>query len=277
MSMPRYYRYRNAWLFEGAPHNETLLDRTEQKAVLKQGGLLIRNTYDFDCPEQTTFWNVIKDHFEGLEGLTANTKSRVNKALEGLEIKLTDFSLFEQQGYDILKATYEDYAVSDHRMDRAYFTEYLARCQGRDYDCWGIFDKSTGKMVGFQTIWLWGDSCQLDLIGVLPEYKRNQTFPYYGLFYTVSQYYLQEKGLRYITDGTRSITEHSNIQSFLEEKFHFRKSYCHLAIHYQWWMKIAVKMLYPFRKIITGSRVKAILNMESMTRPSLRAKRSKKK
>lgn len=266
MDMPRYFKYRNAWLFEGAPHNETLLNRQEQKAILRQGGLLIRNTYDFDCPEQTAFWNVIKDRFEGMDSLTANTKSRVNKALESLEIKLTDYAMFEQHGYEILKATYADYAVSDRRMDKQYFTEYLARCQNRNYDYWGIFDKTDGTMVGFQTIWLWGDSCQLDLIGVLPEYKRNQTFPYYGLFYTVSQYYLQEKGLRYVTDGTRSITEHSNIQSFLEEKFHFRKSYCHLKVHYNWWMKPAVKILYPFRKIIGIPQVKAILNMESMTR-----------
>jgi hypothetical protein len=31
-------------------------------------------------------------------------------------------------------------------------------------------------------------------------------------------------------------------------------------------MKIAVKILYPFRKIITIPQVKAVLNMESMTR-----------
>ena len=104
--MPRYFRYRNAWLFEGAPHNETLLDKTERKAILKQGGLLIRNTYDFDCQEETSFWNVIKDSFEGMEGLTANTKSRVNKALEGLEIKLTDFSMFEQHGFEPCRSTY---------------------------------------------------------------------------------------------------------------------------------------------------------------------------
>lgn len=264
--MPNYFKKRNAWLFEGAPHNETLLTKQEQRAILKQGGMLIRNTYDFDCHEETKFWNLIKDRFEGLEELTSKTRNRVNKALEKLEYKQVDMATIEQYGYPILKATFDDYAVSERYMSKTVFDKYLQLFEHRQFDCWGVFDKANGKMVGFQIIWLWGDSCQYDLVGMLPEYKRNESFPYYGLYYVINRYYLQEKGLRYITDGTRSITEHSNIQPFLEEKFNFRKSYCHLAVHYQWWMKIAVKTLYPFRKIITIPPVKAVLNMESMTR-----------
>ena len=120
-------------------------------------------------------------------------------------------------------------------------------------------------MIGFCANWLWSDAVEYGLVGVLPEYKRECTaYPYYGLFYSMNQYYLQEKGFRYVTDGSRSITEHSNIQPFLEEKFLFRKSYCHLAIHYKWWMKLAVKILYPFRKRIKNNNVRAILNMEAM-------------
>ena len=82
----------------------------------------------------------------------------------------------------------------------------------------------------------------------------------------MNQYYLQEKGFRYVTDGARSITEHSHIQDYLIEKFHFRKAYCHLSVYYQWWLKIVVKLLYPFRKIISLPRIRAILNMEAMQR-----------
>ena len=50
------------------------------------------------------------------------------------------------------------------------------------------------------------------------------------------------------------------------EKFHFRKAYCQLQIVYQWWMKIAVNILFPFRKLVPVQSVKAILNMEAMRR-----------
>ncbi len=69
-----------------------------------------------------------------------------------------------------------------------------------------------------------------------------------------------------MADGARSITEHSHIQDFLMQNLNFRKAYCQLEVHYKWWMKIAVKMMYPFRKIITLPRIKAILNMEAMQR-----------
>lgn len=261
-----YHLYRNAWRFDGAPHEEQKLEKKEWLALLKQGGLMVRNTYNFDCQQETAFWSIIKDTYGGLEELTSKTRNRIMKAFDNLEFKLIDLSMVKEFGYPILKATYEDYAVSDREMNNDVFESYLQVYNYKKHECWGIFDKADGKMIGFQINWLWDNACQYDLIGVLPQYKRNQSFPYYGLFHTMNQYYLQEKGLLYVTDGTRSVSEHSNIQPFMEEKFNFRKAYCQLAIHYRLWMKIAVNLLYPFRKIITLPRIKAILNMEAMQR-----------
>ena len=239
--MQDFYLYRQAWRFDGAPHEEPKLQEQEWKALLKQGGLMVRNTYNFDCQEETCFWNLIKDQFGGLEELSSNTKNRVNKALERFDFRLIDISLIQD-------------------------SDYLRHCQSKDYEYWGVFDRSTSGFIGFCANRLWKEAAEYGIIGIQPEYKHNGTFPYYGLFYRMNQYYLQEKSFRYVTDGSRSITEHSNIQDFLVEKFKFRKSYCNIAIRYCKWMKIAVKLLYPFRKIITLPRVKAILNMEAMQR-----------
>ena len=265
--MAAYFKYRNAWRFNGAPHKETLLDKKEWKSILKQGGILVRNTYDFDCQQETSFWNLIKDSFGGLEELSGNTRKKVRRSLEHFEFKTVDASLVKEHGFSILSATYADYAVSDRPMTLNTFHEYMKMFESFQYEYWGVFDRSDGNFVGFCANHVWKDACEYGVVGILPKYKRQCTaYPYYGLYYSMNQYYLQEKGLRYVTDGTRSITEHSNIQLFLEEKFHFRKSYCKLAIYYKWWMKIAVNVLYPFRKIITLPRVKAILNMEAMQR-----------
>lgn len=263
--MNTFYLYRNAWRFDGAPHEEPKLEKEAWKQLLKQGGLLVRNTYDFDCHEETRFWNLIKDHFGGLEELSGNTRKKVRRSLEKLEFKHIGIERIEQEGFPILKATYEDYAVNDRIMDKRTFDEYVDLCKKKEYDYWGVFDNE--KMIGFCANWVWNDAVEYGLVGILPEYKRECTaYPYYGLFYSMNRYYLQEKGFLYVTDGSRSITEHSNIQPFLEEKFHFRKSYCRLKVYYKWWVKLAVKILYPFRKNITVPSVKAVLNMESMTR-----------
>ena len=273
----KYYIYRNAWRFAGPPHEEQKLGKEAYSNLLSMGGLLVRNTYNFDCQEKTSFWYVIQDTFNGLEDLSSNERNKIRRAEKVLVFKRIGIDLLKSEGWKILKATYEDYAVSDRAMDETVFMDYLSECETQDFDYWGVFDQD--HFIGFCTVWLWPskiweyglvgnklNSCEYGLIGLLPEYKHNNTYPYYGLFYKMNEYYLGEKKYRYVADGARSITEHSHIQDFLMQNFNFRKAYCQLAVYYKWWMKIAVNMLYPFRKIITLPRIKAILNMEAMQR-----------
>ena len=77
--MNGFYLYRKAWRYDGAPHQEPQLQEAEWKALLKQGGLMVRNTFDFDCQEETTFWNLIKDRYENLDELSGNTRKKVRR------------------------------------------------------------------------------------------------------------------------------------------------------------------------------------------------------
>ncbi len=263
----KYFVYRNAWRFARPPHEEQKLSEEACENLLSMGGWLVRNTYDFDCEQETSFWYVIKDRFDDLDALSGNTRRKVKRSLEHLEFKQIGIDLLRTQGYGILKATFDDHTVSDRFLTTKNYQEYLDSCEKETYDYWGIFDKESGQLVGFCTVWLWPDACEIGKIAVLPTYKRQSpAYPYYGLFYSLCQHYLQAKHNRYITDGSRSITEHSHIHDFLIEHFHFRRAYCKLDVHYKWWMKIAVKLLYPLRKTIPLPRIKAILNMEAMQR-----------
>lgn len=263
--MDGFYQYRKAWRFKGAPHKEPKLEKKEWQALLKKGGLLVRNTFDFDQNEESCFWYIIKDTFCGLEDYSSNERNKIRRSNKVLTFKRINVDLLKQKGWKIIEATYSDYAVNDRMMNETIYLDYLSSCERQSFDYWGVFDQE--QLIGFCTVWLWSpDSCEYGLIGILPEYKHNNTYPYYGLFYNMNAYYLGERGFRYVSDGARSITEHSNIQDFLIQNFNFRRAYCQLAVHYCWWMKIVVKMLYPFRKIITLPRVMAILNMEAMQR-----------
>jgi hypothetical protein len=262
-----FFLYRKAWRFDGAPHEEPRLQEQEWKQLLKQGGFLVRNTFGFDGPAETHFWYVIKDGFDDLEMLSSNTRRKVRRSLEQLEFNQIDIGMLRNEGYNILKATFDDHAVDDRLLTTKTYRDYLDSCEKQTYHYWGIFDRENGNLVGFCTVWLWHDACEIGKIAVMPTYKRHSSaYPYYGLFFSLCQHYLQRVGYRYITDGSRTITEHSQIHDFLIQNFHFRRAYCQLEVHYCWWMKIAVKMLYPFRKIISLPRIKAILNMEAMQR-----------
>lgn len=262
--MDNYYLYRKAWRYDGASHQEPQLTQEECRSLLKQGGLLVRNTYDFDLKEETDFWYVIKDRLDALEDLKPRVRNKIRHANRYFEYRLIPYDQFEKEVFPILEDTFAHYKVHDRTMNREIFSEYLDYCQQRHFDYWGIFLKEAGKMVGFCTVNNWDDCCEYGYSGIYSNYKSHGYYPFYGLYHHLNDYYLGEQGFRYVSDSARSITNHSEIQDFLIQNFNFRKAYCHLQVHYNWWMKIAVQTLYPFRKVITIPQVKAILNMESM-------------
>lgn len=264
--MTDFYLYRKAWRYEGAHHKEPQLKEAEWKALLRKGGLMVRNTYNFDCPEETSFWYVIKDQFGGMEELSSRTRNKIRHALNFFEYKTIPYEEFEQQVFPILEDTFAHYKVHDRKMNRTIFSDYLKQCQQHHFDYWGIFLKETNEMVGFCTVNNWEDCCEYGYSGVISTYKTSGFYPFYGLYHSLNKYYLENQGFRYVSDSARTITNHSEIQDFLMQQFNFRKSYCELKVYYQWWMRVVVNILYPFRKIIPIPKVKALLNMESMTR-----------
>ena len=269
-----FFIYRHAWRYNLAPDCEPELSDAQFKELLCQGGRFVRNTFDFDCKEKTDFWYVIKDSFGGMEEHTSNERRKIRRALNAFDYRLIDIAVLRNQGYPIIKETFEDYKVKDRPMTKAVFTDYLDYCSENRFNYWGVFNKDNQELIGFCTVHVWDNSCEYGISGIVTEYKRNSTYPYYGLYFKMNEYYLDEKKFDYVTDSARSITEHSNIQPFLEQNFKFRKAYCKLKIKYKWWFGAIVRLLLPFRKLIRNRNVRAVLNMHLM-QSSVRAKRNK--
>ena len=257
--------YRHAWRYAKAPDCEPELSDSQCDELLRQGGWFVRNTFDFDQKEESEFWYVIKDSFGGLDEHTQNERKKIRHALRSFDYKLVDNNYLRVKAYPIVKATYKDYNVTDREMNHDVFNEYLDRCSENKFDYWGVFDKETQELVGFCAVHIFEDSCEYGVIGFYPKYKHNATYPYYGFFYKMNEYYLGEKKFKYVSDGSRSVTEHSNVQPFLEQNFKFRKAYCKLKIRYKWWFGAIVKMLYPFRKLIKNRNVRGVLLMEEIS------------
>ena len=262
--MQHFSLYRHAWRCSLPPHLEPQLTDHSCITLLKNGGLLVRNTYDFDQKEQSDFWYIIKEHFGGLEEHTSNERKKIRRSLKSYNFHLIDNETLRNNGFPIIKAAYQDYHVHDRQMSRKIFNAYLDRCEKENFDYWGVFEKESGMLVGFSIVRMWDDACEYDTTVVLPRCKHNATYPFYGLFYKMNEHYLGELKLKYVSDGTRSITEHSNIQPFLEHNFKFRKAYCKLKIRYKWWFGIIVRTLLPFQKQIRNINAKAILRMHKM-------------
>lgn len=257
-----YRLYKGSWIFKEDPHCERKLTNDEVSALLSKGGYMVRNTYDFDCAEETEFYYVIKRHFGGFEELSSKMRNQVRRCFKTMTVKKISSDLLLSEGYDVYQAAAENYSNNSNVPSKVEFEDRVNRKEENEF--WGCFDIVTGKLVAFSMNAVTDESCEFRTMKAIPEYQKQ--YAYYGLIYEMNRYYLEERGLKYVNDGARSITNHSNIQPFLIDKFNFRKAYCRLNIYYKWWLGIAIKILYPFRKLISNATVKAVLNIEAMAR-----------
>lgn len=260
-----YKLYKRAWVFDGECHASHRLEETEIKALLKEGGWLVKNTYDFDCVEETSYWYVIKDTFGGMEELSPKMRNQVKKSLKSYDVEKVSKAEFEIHALRIFNLALSSYKVKAKPLNESDFARASADW-GDDTDFWMVYVKDTKDPVALAVNGVFDDSVQYWIMKADPQFLHNSTYPYYGLIYRMNEYYLQEEGKKYVSDGARSSTEHSNIQDFLISKFNFRRAYCCLQIDYLWWMRIAVKILFPFRILIKNQSIRAILNLEAISK-----------
>ncbi len=265
--MNDYKLYKGAWVYLGKPHEETCLTSQQIKELLKRGGGgMVRNCYDYDCSDDTAFWYVIKDSFGGMDELSSKVRNMVRRAEKMLDIRRIGKDCLLEQGYRVYCLACENYRVKSTIVGEDAFRERILAHADDQYEYWACFDKEQGNLVAYSINAVDSDWVNYETFKSDPKYLRGGYYPFYGLLYEMNRYYLEDRRMLYVYDGTRSITQHSNIQSFLIDKFRFRKAYCRLQIGYVWWMKLVVYMLYPFRRLISNNSVRAVLNQEAMRR-----------
>lgn len=261
---PQNYRcYKGAWIYSHDLHLESKLSDKEIAGLLSKGGLMVRNVYDFDCKEETSFWYVIKDTFGGFEELSPRKRTQVRKCFKTLRVEKITANYILEKGYDVYVSAAESYKVKAVPPTREEFESRIRHSDENEY--WGCIENATEKLVAFSMNIVTEDCAEYRTLKAIPEYMRKHN-AFYGLIFEMNRYYLEERKLKYVNDGSRTITNHSNIQLFLIDVMKFRKAYCHLSIKYKWWLGMAVCMLYPFRKLIPLRQVKALLDMEAMAR-----------
>lgn len=260
----RYFIYKKALLFDGEHHKEIRLNPAEAKSILKKSNaLMLRNTYNFDNSTNPNFWYVIKDSFNGFDELKSRTRNKIRHAIKFFDIRTLTKEEVQNKTFNIYDKAYKSYKkTTDHILNKEEFISNI------DYnnEFWGCIDKRNGKLVAYAENIVREESCEFRTLKADPDYLSNGFYPFYGLFYKMNEYYLKDKGLKYVSDGSRTITQNSNIQKFLITNFKFRKAYTDIYIYYKPMVKLAVTILYPFRKIIPQGKIKSVLRQESMTK-----------
>ena len=264
--MNQYRLYKDAWIFL-EESEEKLLSEKESENLLRNGGLMIRNIYDFDIKEETSFWFIIKDELEGIAELPFSARRNIRRSLRIYNIKKINIEEFSEKAYPIIISAQKSYKIKTHHTSKKEFHSEIERfIKDGNKEFWLVERKIDGEVVAIAINTIKSSSCEYDTMRCVPEALRDRTYPYYGLIYEMNRHYLGERKFKYVSDGSRSITEHSNIQEFLMHNFKFRKAYCRLKVFYKKWFGVVIKVLFPFKNIVPSRKIKAVLRMEEYSR-----------
>lgn len=227
---------------------------------------MLRNCFEWDCATTSNFWEVICDKFYPLEDLPSKTRNQIRRCLRDCDIKkLNAHELIKADGYHVYKeafSRYHDIAVKI--SDRDNWESMIGKDSTHEF--WGVFEKTSAQLIAWAMNTVDKRCVQYNTLKAIPE-KMNKHYPYFGLLFEMNRHYLDEQGCSYVTDGWRSVTEHSGIQPFLEKNFKFRKAYTKMKLFYVSWLKIAVTILYPLRHSkLLPLNVRNVLKFEEINR-----------
>ena len=133
-------------------------------------------------------------------------------------------------------------------MKRAEFENSIKVLNSR-YEFWGVNLKDNGKLVAYAIVDPLKGHCNYSVIKFNSDYLKFYTS--YALYFVMNKYYLSLSNLKYVSEGARSILHNTNVENFLVEKFYFRRAYCDLKIIYHPLIKLIIKLIYPFRFLLS--------------------------
>lgn len=230
----------------------------------------IRNVYDFDCAENTAFWYVVRDKAMEIDDYPSKKdRQQIRRSLKAYDIKKVDIEEMGRVGYQVF---YENWLRFPERHrpkleSKEAFESYLHVQEARGVEFWVGYSTETGEAVMWETVYVTGSMAVEERERL--SYRYKQHYPTYGLNHVIANYYLQERGLRYVVAGVRTATEHSNVQDFLLKKMGFRKAYCKLKVWLRFPFNLIVPCAYPFRKLLPrGSNLRSLLMLVQYSKKS---------
>lgn len=239
------------------------------KLAIKHRAPFVRWTEAFDQLQESEWWHLIKDQPEAMESLSGNTRSKVRRGAKRFHAGPADRDSILFEGYRVYSAAFARYETFEEVLSEKQFREAVANLPpGTEF--WAVRDKDSGLMVAFSENVVREGACFYNSIWLRPDCLKG--YASYLLFHEMNKYYLNERGMRYVSDGARGISHDTKVHEFLEQKFGFRKAYSRLRVVYFPGVELLVKVLYPFKGWFKGrsssllQKVAIVLEQERIRR-----------
>lgn len=265
--------YNHAMIPTTAPHEEVDTTPVEDGSIfaVDEKPILARWSSNWDCGYETNWWYVIKDTPFDISALKSKKRYEINRGRKNFSVIEINPADYADEIYTITKAAYETYPES--YRPHIIHDEFVKKVgKWKFYKTYGAFSTEDDLLCGYACLFRdnkYIDFCLMKAIPDKEKYGLNAAMVY--MILADHEEFLKNGG--YICDGSRSIQHETAFQDYLENKFAFRKAYCHLHIVYSKKYKTVVNVAYRARKVLRYfdniqfiKRINALLRMEEINR-----------
>jgi hypothetical protein len=218
------------------------------RLLIRYQAPFIRWEENFDDCNKTTWWHVIKDVPEELEHLSASTRSKVRRGQRNFTVMISVCDEIFADLYQVYQESFKRYKTFEKKLS---FTEFKTSVQKLppETEFWIVRDKVSNKIVAFSENIVRDDACLYNTIWFEPLALKK--YSSYVLLHEMNKYYLNIRGMAYVSDGSRSINHQTNIHQFLEQSFGFRKAFSDLKIIYFPGFRLLIHLLSHLEGLIS--------------------------
>jgi hypothetical protein len=113
---------------------------------------------------------------------------------------------------------------------------------------------SENSLVSYSENYIQDNAVWMAIIRHNPEYLKH--YSSYALMNGILEYYLNDKQMHYVLDGSRSIHHRTEFQDHLENVYGFTREYSRMNLVYAPLFGGVVRMIYPFRSYLFSMKTK---------------------
>ena len=199
---------------------------------------------------RTEWWYLVRDKNIDLNEFDSKRRLEIKNGIKKCIVKKVDAEYIANNGYEVYKSAYAFYDTFQKPVGcEEFYERMMSRKDNLVFDFWAAFDKTDNNIIAYFMNRLQPDCCVYSTAKFKPDFLKLGA--HQALIYEMTNYYLNEFGLKYVCHGARSISHKTNVQKFLIDKLHFRKAFCKLNVVYNPIVKIIAHILYPFRNLIS--------------------------
>ena len=239
----QWMEYQGALIPAAAMPVHVDLSHHDAVQALKQTGALFLRFTNLPSEHETNWWYMVCRQYD-IAKVSSNTRSKIHRGLNRLQVKPVTPSWLADNAYDCHVKSFQRYKHASPQSEPVFRHFLLSMEKQPIFNVWSCTKQE--NVVGYILCLCDHDGVFMHTIDITPEGLHD--YAAYAMLHCVLENYVNEKKLA-VSNGSRSISHATEMQDFLS-KFGFEREYCQLHVVYRPDVAVAVRFLYPLRKLL---------------------------